>query len=151
MPAADLPAWAATWQPDARWRAAAALRPDEFPVLYAGVEHRAWVVALGDFLAGRRSLPPPMEHQHCRFGEWLAHERLTAHGRRPAFREVEALHHQVHDLAAELVALQARNQAPLALQRLPELQQLRDELLDRLDALKRWPRGEGGPASGHAH
>ena len=152
MPAADLPTWAATWQPDARWRAATALRPDEFPVLYAGVEHRAWVVALGDFLAGKRNLPPPMEHQHCRFGEWLVQERLTARGRRPTFRALEAMHHQVHELAAELVALQARNQTAVALQRLPELQRLRDELLDMLEALKRWPgRSGAGPTQGHVH
>jgi len=148
MPADDLPAWAAQWKPDLRWTQVVPVRPEDLPVLYAGVEHRAWVVALADFLAGKRNTPPQLDHQHCRFGEWLGQERHTARGQRHAFHEVEAAHQKVHVLAEELVALHSRDLANDALARLPELHALREELLARLDLLKRWPKK---PPAHHSH
>jgi len=147
MPAEDLPAWAGQWKPDARWTEALPLRPEDLPVLYAGVEHRAWVAGLIDYLADKRNTPPPLDHQHCRFGEWLGQERQTVRGQRTAFHDVEAAHQLVHALAAELIALHSRDRASEALARLPELHALRDQLLARLELLKRWPKR---PAPHHA-
>ena len=140
MPAEDLPGWARQWKPDARWTQVVPLRPEDLPVLYAGVEHRAWVLALADYLAGKRTTPPPLDHQHSRFGEWLGQERQTVRGQRSAFHDVEAAHLKVHELAAELIALHSCDRASEALARLPELHGLRDQLLALLDLLKRWPR-----------
>jgi diguanylate cyclase (GGDEF)-like protein/PAS domain S-box-containing protein len=140
MPAAQLPGWAATWQTDARWLGVTALRGDDLPILYAGVEHRAWIVALEHALKheiGPASMPD--EHQ-CRFGAWLDGEGLAGHADQADqadqadFMHLVALHQQVHRLAAELLGLQAQGQAARALARLDELHVLRDSLLDTLHA-----------------
>ncbi|TXH54557.1 MAG: EAL domain-containing protein, partial [Burkholderiaceae bacterium] len=135
MPASDLPAWVARWRPDVRWSSTAPMAPDDLPVLYAGVEHRAWVLALSEYLAGRRDAPPTMDHRQCRFGDWLLREGQGGRGGQPRFRDVEQVHREVHALAAEMISLQAAGHGEEALSRVPELHVLRDLLLQRLDML----------------
>ncbi len=139
MASAELPAWAAQWRPDPRWLGTSPLRPDALPVLYAGVEHRAWVVALTDFVLGKRDAPPPLAGTGCRFGQWLAQLQPLAQALAVPFGELEVLHERVHAKGAELVALRAAGQARQAQARLPELHALRDALLARLDTLKATP------------
>jgi hypothetical protein len=54
---------------------------------------------------------------------------------------LESLHHQVHALAANMVALHTAYKTEEALQHLPQLHQLRDELLVALMQIK--------PRTGH--
>jgi hypothetical protein len=42
----------AAWRPDARWSEALSVSVDERPLLFAGVEHRAWAAAIEAFLRG---------------------------------------------------------------------------------------------------
>ncbi|MGB7645081.1 MAG: EAL domain-containing protein, partial [Pseudomonas fluorescens] len=43
MPAAEIPAWLAGWCPAPGWLGRSAVAREDLPLLYAGVEHRAWV------------------------------------------------------------------------------------------------------------
>jgi diguanylate cyclase (GGDEF)-like protein/PAS domain S-box-containing protein len=137
MPAADLPGWALTWQPDAAWLDRPLVSRDDLPLIFAGVEHRAWVAAIGAYLRGEHLALPPMHHRQCRLGAWMAGEELARHGAHPAFLAIEALHLQVHALAAELLEMQAQGRNSEALERLGELHALRDALLEQLRKLVR--------------
>ena len=141
MPAGDMVAWSRRWKPDPRWEDVPALSRNELPLLYAGVEHRAWIVGLESFFKGARKSPPPLDTHACRFGVWLITERLGSRGRNPDFMSLESLHHQVHALAANMVALHTAYKTEEALQQLPQLHQLRDDLLVALMQIK--------PRSGH--
>ena len=99
------------------------------------LEHVKAVAAMESHLKGEREAPPAMDHQQCRFGQWLAAEGRARHAAQPAFLAIEPLHRQVHALAAELLALQASGQIPQALARLGELYDLRDALLAQLKGL----------------
>ncbi|MDO9227484.1 MAG: EAL domain-containing protein [Pseudomonadota bacterium] len=132
MPAAELPGWLAAWRPDPRWVAVSSTKLDDLPLIYAGVEHRAWIMAVESFLGGERKSPPPLDHHQCRFGCWLESEGLAAHGAKPAYLRIEVLHQQAHTLAVELCELQARGLAGQALARLGELHAVRDDLLEQL-------------------
>jgi hypothetical protein len=142
MPADQLPAWARTWRPDPRWARTRMLAADELPILYAGIEHRAWVAAVDACLEGRRQTPPEMGHDRCRFSEWLAQAAARRAGEgaaheagREALAAIDLLHRRVHGLADEMLSLSTTGQGAAALALLDQLHQGRDALLARLDGL----------------
>ena len=137
MPAVDFPGWAIAWQPHPAWRNLSPVKRDDFPLLFAGVEHRVWVVALERHLRDERIASPPLDLHQCRFGMWLGAEGQTRYGVYPNVQLIENLHRQVHELAEELCGLQARNEGTEALARLGELHDLRDALLAQLQTLVR--------------
>ncbi len=134
MPAEELPHWIETWRPDPSWRDQQAFNHDDLGLLFACVEHRAWVSAIEHALE-LQNPPPPLDHNKCRFSLWLASEGRLRHGGQPALNQVETLHRQVHELAAELLAMQADGQGVEAKARLHELYQLRDSMLELLTDL----------------
>jgi diguanylate cyclase (GGDEF)-like protein/PAS domain S-box-containing protein len=136
MPAHAVPGWLAAWRPDSRWVDRPAVSRNDLPILFAGVEHRAWVAAIENHLQGQRDAPPPLEAHQCRFGAWLEAESLVCHGMRQfALAVIATLHQQAHLLAVELLELHARGQNRQALARLAELRALRNRLQKHLGGL----------------
>ncbi len=143
MPGADIPRWAANWQPDPAWADLPPVSHDNLTLLFASAEHHAWIAALVAFLKGEREAPPVKNPQECRFGKWLLGQGQQRHEAQPAFRAIGPLHEQVHALAHELCELHASGRAAQALERVPELHALRDALLGQLTALVRANRRRG--------
>lgn len=135
MPGDHLAPWAASWRVNPDWAALPAVRRADLPLLYAGVEHRAWVGAIEHYLQRAHEAPPPMEMHQCRFGQWLDAGGLSRQGASAAFQTLVTLHQQVHALAIELCELRAGEHVSEALARLPELHDLRDALLEQLESL----------------
>ena len=136
MPASEFPGWAQAWRPASAWSKLPAVNRDDLPLLFAGVEHRAWIVAIEAFLRGERNSLPLIHHQ-CRFGEWLESDGKLRHGGRPAFLAIGPTHRQMHGLAAEICQLQMSGHSADAAVGLAELHGLRDGLLAQLQALVR--------------
>jgi len=134
MSGKDFPGWAAAWRPDPRWTDVAAIDPIKWPALHAGVEHRAWVLELEEFLEGRRLTAPEMDPHLCRFGRWLESEASVGHSERPEFRSVYEMHRELHAHADVLLKRKGRN-GDGAAEELPALRALRDGLLDKLQQL----------------
>jgi hypothetical protein len=101
-------------------------------VLLATVEHRAWLGALEASLQGKRAVPPPLDAALCRVGVWLEEKKRSSGGTHSAIQAIESLHHQVHELAAEIVASQSDGPNPEGLARLRQLHYLQDKCLKRL-------------------
>jgi diguanylate cyclase (GGDEF)-like protein/PAS domain S-box-containing protein len=135
MPAGELPDWAAAWQPDPAWQNKPAVSRDDLALLFAGVEHQAWIVHIEARIQGEHTLMQPLEPHECRFGQWLNSESRVRYGAHPAFQAVEALHQEVHVLAVSLLELHASGQHRRALAGLIELRQRRDALLQHLQRL----------------
>ena len=135
MPADQMPEWAATWQSPLSWVNCFKVRHEDLPLLYAMVEHRAWIEKLKGYFEGRRSAPPQMNHHQCRFGVML--DRMLGKGASSnnRFNRIEPLHQQVHELAIEFCDLKESGQVELAMSRMHELFSLRDELLEHLKRL----------------
>jgi diguanylate cyclase (GGDEF)-like protein/PAS domain S-box-containing protein len=135
MPADAMPDWSATWQPDPAWLHRPAVSRGDLPLLFAGVVHRAWVAGIASFVNGARENPPPLDFLQCQFGRWLTAEGLSQYGMLPVFQDIDALHRQIHALAAELCELCAQSRADEAQTRLGELHNLRDSLMKQLKVL----------------
>ncbi|MDD2800387.1 MAG: EAL domain-containing protein [Methylococcales bacterium] len=132
MPADQLPNWAATWRPDPAWINLPSVNRNDIPLLFASVEHRAWIAAIAAYVTGERELPQSFSHRECRFLTWLKGDNNLRHTALPAFQAIELLHRQLHITAEELMELQAQGRNSEALVRLGELQALGNELLEQL-------------------
>ncbi|WP_263769072.1 EAL domain-containing protein [Propionivibrio soli] len=139
MAAADFPAWSATWRPDMAWRNLEPIHEDDLPLLFASVEHRAWVVALVNHLRGDGA-PPPLDHHQCRFGIWADGDGRLRYGDAPAFQVVQRMHRHAHVLALELCDLRRAGHDKEALARVDEIYNLRDTLISNVNMLMRGRR-----------
>ena len=137
MAADSLPSWVRLWQPDSGWKHVQAIDRDDLPLLFASVEHRAWIIAMEQYIHGDRDDPPPLDVHQCRFGHWLDNEGKVRHGTHPAFEAITLLHTQVHQVAGQLCECRSGSPAGAGTDRLKELHILRDDLLDRLQSLTR--------------
>lgn len=134
MPAENLPAWAAAWQPDDPWRAAAALTPAKRALLRAGIAHRAWSAAMESFLRGFRHAPPQHEPDTCRLAKWIEAE-APALVDAPAFAALHAAHRQIHLLADEFLAARQPSQLVADEAMVAKLMQFRDAILESIERL----------------
>jgi diguanylate cyclase (GGDEF)-like protein/PAS domain S-box-containing protein len=135
MPAEAFPGWAASWTPDVSWSAQTLIPAEHIPLLYARIEHRAWIAAVKSFVLGERPRPPQLDAHLCFFGQWLDGDTHAHYGQQPGFPSLMILHHQVHELAAKITSLQVAACNAQALALLPELDALREQLLSQLDVL----------------
>jgi EAL domain-containing protein (putative c-di-GMP-specific phosphodiesterase class I) len=135
MPGSDFLAWTSSWQVDALWTAQRVVKRVDLPLLFAGVEHRAWITGMELYLRGERAAPPPMDLLQCRFGHWIESEGRARYGSKPAFHRIEDLHRQVHAQAARQMELLARAEGAQALAQMAALFLLRDALLAEIALL----------------
>jgi hypothetical protein len=72
MPAAEVPVWVATWQPDPRWIAWGNRQTSagQMATLFAEVEYRAWVQHLHDCVEHHQSVSANNPLRDDRFSEW---------------------------------------------------------------------------------
>ena len=132
MPAGDIPAWVATWTPDLRWALVPPVHAGNKALLYACVEHRAWIAAFEAYLTGKRHAPPSMDQSQCKFGSWLQAEGLAGHGSPPNCRSVEAIHSQIHRVASDIYQSQSQGKNAEGLDRLGELYMMCERMAEEL-------------------
>lgn len=132
MPAAAVSDWVAGWRPDPSWTGSVAINRDDLPILFAEVEHRAWVAGVKRYLHAEQPMPALDIHQ-CRFGHWLDTIGETRYADHPGRGEITSLHEKIHRQAKEIIDLKRRGYAGLAQSRAVELEELRDKLVVRLE------------------
>ncbi len=135
MPGRRLVEWARNWKPDPRCQRLPSLALEDQPILFAIVEHRAWIQRIEGYLKGERHLPPLLDERHCRFAQWLIDGRARRYGQSPLFSEIDTLHHEIHTQAKKLITLQHQGSNGKALDGLSKLFDLRDRLLKLLKKL----------------
>jgi len=136
MPAEDIPEWIASWRPDPRWAEALTESIEESPLVYARVEHVAWLEALEAFLKGESEVPPQLGRHHCKLGAWLDAENLAGRGSQPDFQAIVALHWRIHALASGILKLKNQNRSEDALNRLNELNGLLEKMFEHLNVFR---------------
>ncbi len=132
MPAEEIPHWVAQWRPDPRWKQVKPISATNRQMLYAGVEHRAWIAAFEAFLEGKRITPPALHAHQCRFGAWLEAEEHALTTLPSELQTIHLMHRQIHELANEIFLAHAEDPSR-GLSRLPDLHELRDRLLFQIE------------------
>lgn len=131
MPASDVPDWAATWHPALSWQTHCPVSQENFPLLHAGVELRAWINGIENYLNDTHVSQPDSSMFDGQFFEWLKCRGVM--DKHPAL--IAEMYRNVDQLAMELCELHGQGCQQEALSRLKELHQLRDQLLDQLKSL----------------
>jgi diguanylate cyclase (GGDEF)-like protein/PAS domain S-box-containing protein len=108
MPGEDTLAWIENFQPDPRWLdlSAQRLSRDDFQLVLAEVNHRQWLATLQNWSRlepAHRGAAPPLNGHQCNFGQWYYGDGFNRYGHLTEYRNAEALHDRVHQLAQELV------------------------------------------------
>ena len=135
MPAKNTAPWMATWQPNPLWSNQRPVRRDDLPILFASVEHRAWISKIEKHLENKQDLLPPLKLNECRFGQWLHAEGAQSYASHPLFKSIENTHQQVHSIANSLLSLHSQGKHEQAKVELNELYTLREKLLAQLKKL----------------
>lgn len=135
MPADELPAWASSWKSDPSWLNRKSIGRDEVRLLYATVEHSAWVNEVVKFLQDGYSIPFELNPDECRFGQWLNSKKSQKFSNDPNFLIIKTLHEEMHELAAHLCDLKKYTHDAQALEGIPKLHALRDRLNEKLMTL----------------
>ncbi len=135
MPAAAIPAWCESWRPDPAWQASRTVKRDNLPLLFASVEHRAWVSAMIQHLRGEREIPPPLDRHECAFGKWLDADGLNHRHGETAEKQVQSLHEAVHEVGAELCKLHTQGEHAEVERGMLTLLELRDSLILQLKSM----------------
>ncbi len=127
--------WAQSWHPDRVWTTMPFANISDLPLLYAGVEHRAWISATEKYLRGEREILMPQDHHQCRFGKWMDTDGTAKYGEQSAFHTIQSLHQQIHKLVEKLLKLHSNGESKEVLSQLDELHNLRNSLLKQLKLL----------------
>lgn len=129
MPADQIIKWIETWRPEPSWPDQQTVSRDDLPLLFAIVEHRAWIRAIERCVREEKALPPQLDKNQCRFGMWLKNEAIQRHGNKPNFAMIQTLHSDIHQLASEILDMQKEHQESQLKDKMLKLYDLRDRLL----------------------
>jgi hypothetical protein len=135
MTAAAVPAWIDQWRPERSWTNLTSVKRDDLPLLFASVEHRAWIKAIEAYMLGEREVPPTMDYRVSHFGHWLESEESTHLNDQPSFTAARDSFKAAYLLAGELCHLQARGEKTGAQEKLQGLRMARDEFLHQVQLL----------------
>lgn len=135
MPAHEMLGWSVHWKIDPSWVDVSTVSPDDLPLLFATVEHRAWLVTVENHLNGVGEMESPQDQHRCRFGHWLAGDGLDRYGTEANFSLIKQTHQEIHMLASELFKLHAKGLISEAQAKINKLHRLRDRLSDQVKDL----------------
>jgi diguanylate cyclase (GGDEF)-like protein len=153
MPAANVERWVEAWRPHPAW----ALWADtpwelaDFPLLLAEYDHLRWIrqvllyVEGGNLHMREEELVDP---QHCRFGHWYYSHGKDRYRHLPEFRQIEAVHNEVHALGRDIAESVRNGDIDAARKRCPDLIHSKDRILTMLTALHLAVQKSSTPAKG---
>jgi diguanylate cyclase (GGDEF)-like protein len=132
MPGADVPDWIAAWKPDVSWSGIHVIPRADLPVLFAQVEHRAWMQSLHSYLFGISSTTPPIGVHLCQIGKWIDTGGLKPYDNTGQVDAITGLHVQLHALARQLCDVKTDGDPKAAMARWTEMLHLGESLLIHL-------------------
>jgi diguanylate cyclase (GGDEF)-like protein len=137
MPATDLPDWIDSWKPNSEWHGQKLVDREDLPLLFAGVEHRAWFKSVENYLKGYSSNRSSMDVGDCRFGRWLSGSGYRRYAEYSAYATIEDLHRRIQENTNALIDAKENEDTFDAEESLFMLKQLSDKLLQELDTLSK--------------
>lgn len=132
MPASEVLAWSQHWQPPSEWTLPVYKNENTSILMYAIVEHRAWINRLFGYLTQQSVKPPPTDIAQCEFGKWFYQHGHTALSSSHLYEDIAKAHEHIHACADRLIVQQQAGQTDSLKQGMSELEALRDELISSI-------------------
>ncbi|MEW8508657.1 MAG: PAS domain S-box protein [Candidatus Thiodiazotropha sp.] len=135
MPPHEFPEWLSKWSPFESWQHQRRVSRDDLSLLFAGIEHRAWVNGVEGSILNKVSNFPVLDHTKCRFAAWLSGDGYTNYSHLDAYQEIVMLHEHIHVFVKTLAHKCRQGEYEQAADGLPELRRQAQFLLSLLDGL----------------
>jgi len=135
MPESELPAWVASWKSAPEWLNTQRVNHEEAELLYATVEHRAWVNTVEMCLTESYPVAFTLDPHKCRFGQWLDSAKSQRFTHTASFETIKTLHEEIHAVGSLLCDLKNSGHAQQAIEGIVQLHTLRDRLNETLMGL----------------
>ena len=122
------------WKADPKWLGLSPISRDNLPILYAIVEHTAWVYNLISYIEGICSSIPEQDHHECRFGQWLYSLGPDHYKESTEFELIKKIHQEIHLKSKTII--QAKDASSDNLENeILELREIHKSLVNLLDKL----------------
>ena len=132
----NLPNWLSKWQLPPSWKNTDSKTQEQLPLLFASIEHRAWVLSVQKYVKSNPlNATPPLSAKSCRFGEWLDTLGQSSYGTHPRFLDIKAWHHTQHTLVEAMINAHQKDDKTLALKYLSDFNLLSKKVFNALKLL----------------
>ncbi len=133
--------WAKKWQPDPNWLRWADTQWDisDFPLFIAHSDHFAGMNKLATYIKHYTPEQPPFDlhaYNHCRLGEWFYSIGQHKYHHLKSYQALEQPHQATHSLAKKMLQLCLEGKPEDASQLIPELDNMRNQVLTILNQLQ---------------
>ncbi|MCU7845708.1 MAG: EAL domain-containing protein [Candidatus Thiodiazotropha sp. (ex Monitilora ramsayi)] len=138
MPVEEIPTWLETWQHNREWQGLKnrLYDCDGIDIHAAIASHRRWVSNLIENLKLNHAIPPiQLDSKHCAFGRWFHGVGYVQYGHLTVYNEIKKIHEEIHGLGHEMVGIASQGDLDIALSKVSEMEQLRDQFVAKLETL----------------
>ncbi|WP_084609851.1 CZB domain-containing protein [Sedimenticola selenatireducens] len=135
MPASEIPMWISEWRPHTSWTQQKRISHEHQSLIFAEIEHRAWVRNINDYLEDKKDCPPALAVDNCRFAQWQNNEGKIFYSDNDAFTCIKELHNKVHSLGSNICGQHRSGKHEEATKSMAELYVLQDALIANLGKL----------------
>lgn len=132
MDSTEIPKWLFQWHSPDEWSDQKSYSQDYLPLIYAAVEHRAWIKHICEYLTRQHDTFPPTELNHCNFGKWLLTNGKEKFSDSSEYGEITQLHKEIHHHAKGLIEHSILGTTEDIESGIEHLHTLRDELIHKL-------------------
>ncbi len=135
MPAEDIPDWSHSWSSPSSWKNIQNIHNSDPQLLLAMVEHRYWVSNTLNYINGKQSQLPELDHTKCRFGLWLITDGDRMYNHYAEFKTIQLLHTQIHNIAERMLNNYQQQKYSLAEEDAIGFSQTHEQLLKEIKKL----------------
>lgn len=135
MPMASFMKWTQEWKLPEKWRGTKAINRSDMPILFASVEHRAWMKEIKKHLKEPDRPYEISEFEECRFGKWLNGRGKELYGYTDIYKNIVIEHTKVHEIAREFLALKDTANIKDMEEELNKFDKISNQLLEQLNIL----------------
>ena len=107
MPMDEIVKWVKEFKVNKKWINCQAMNRDEISVLYALVEHNAWMNKFNSYTQGKLSEMPHQDHTQCKLNKWIFSIRKSSIIESSQLDILETLHKELHKKAN--VVIESKN------------------------------------------
>jgi diguanylate cyclase (GGDEF)-like protein/PAS domain S-box-containing protein len=108
MPVEKFEEWLKSWKLPKEWREREPIDKIKIPLLFAMVEHRAWLKEVEKYLIYDVQFPKYFSVEVCKFGKWLNGAGKDVLETEENFKAVDSIHNRLHQIAYDLVQQKER-------------------------------------------
>jgi len=130
MPPFELIEWMQEYKVDDKWRSSNKISRDDLALLYAKVEHNAWINRVVLCLKNSCCEPLELDYHECRFGEWLYGDGMKYYRDLSEFQEVERMHKSIHEEVSVIINSYNANEIKDLDSSIKRVKSLSDKLID---------------------